>query len=122
MTIMINISRYFHGVHVPMDLKQWCKNQAEEAKKYKWIRGIELGKDPGDTAIVEWVEKYAGVYRKEFKQYLESITNKVSESVHEKMPDIDKEILSQITSIVIEEFTKEWIKECAKDNKHIQEI
>jgi hypothetical protein len=105
-----------------MDLKQWCRNQAEEAKKYKWIKGVELGKDPGDKAIIEWIEKYAKIYRSEYKVCFEQISKKVSEAVKPKLPDIDEEKLRHITDLIIEEFTKQWIKESAIDVKHIEEI
>lgn len=105
-----------------MDLKNWCKNQAEEAKKYKWCKGVELGKDPGEQAIAEWVNKYAYEYRKEYNQCLRNITNIVFMAVQSKVTNVDEPTLRKITELVIEEFTKEWTKEQAQETKHVNEI
>ena len=107
-----------------MNLKSWCKNQAEEAKKHKWIQGVKLGKDPGNGAIVEWVEKFAKNYREEYKKCFENILKKVEKAVKTKLNDksFSDEQLHALTDIIIEEFTKEWIKEAAIDTKHIEEI
>lgn len=105
-----------------MDLKQWCRNQAEEAKRYKWLKGVELGKDPGEKAIIDWVNNYAGLYRKEYKECYDDILNKVTKSIKDKTSEIDEEKLHCLTQLIIEEFIKLWIKECAIENKHIEEI
>jgi hypothetical protein len=105
-----------------MDLKQWCKNQAEQAKKHKWCKGVELGKDPGEQAIIEWVNEHAKAYRKEYNQCLSNISQKVFEAIQPGVVDIDPIKLKLITDLVIEEFTKEWTKEAAIEVKHINEI
>lgn len=105
-----------------MDLKRWCENQAAAAKQHKWCKGIELGKDPGDQAIVEWVNEHAKSYRKEYNQCLASISQKVFEAIRPGVDDIDKTRLKLITDLVIEEFTKQWTKEMATEVKHIDEL
>ncbi len=37
--------------------------EREEIKKYKWIRGEQLGYDPGERAVIEWVNCFADEYR-----------------------------------------------------------
>jgi hypothetical protein len=105
-----------------MDLKSWCKNQADEAKKYKWCKGVELGSDPGEQAVVEWVNTHARTYRKEYNECLSNISLTVFNLVKSKMTTVDEVLLHQITDLVIEEFTKEWTKEASLDIKHIYEI
>jgi len=105
-----------------MDLKKWCANQAEEAKKYKWCKGVELGTDPGEQAVIEWVNTHARAYRKEYNECLSHLCSTVFVMVKSKMPGVDEVLLHQITDLVIEEFTKEWTKEAALENKHIYEI
>lgn len=105
-----------------MDLKTWCSNQAKEAQKYKWCKGVELGKDPGDQAIIDWVNNYAGLYRKEYNQSLSIISGIVFDKVKTKMPEVDEVLLHKISDLVIEEFTKIWITEVAKETKHVNEI
>ncbi len=105
-----------------MDLKSWCKNQADEAKKYKWCKGVELGSDPGEQAVIEWVNIHARSYRKEYNQCLSDLCSKVFDEVKTKMPEIDEVLLHTISDLVIEEFTKMWTKEAAIEIKHIYEI
>jgi hypothetical protein len=104
-----------------MDLKTWCKNQAEQAKIYKWNKGVELGKDPGNDAIVEWVEKYAGDYRKEYKACYDNILKKVENSIKDKASITDEQLHS-MTKLIIDAFIIEWTKQEAMDIKHIEEI
>lgn len=105
-----------------MDLKRWCMAQADEARKHKWIKGEELGKDPGEQAVVEWVNTHAKSYRKEYNQCLANISQKVFEEIQAGFADIDPKRLKLVTDLVIEEFTKEWTKEAAIEVKHINEI
>jgi len=51
-----------------MHLKKYLENQIEEMKKYKWVRGQELGRDQGENAFKEWAQKYASQYRKEYEE------------------------------------------------------
>lgn len=105
-----------------MDFKTWCKTQAEEAKKHKWNKGVELGKDPGEQAIVDWVNKHAESYRVEYNQCMLNISQQVFNKVKNNEYAIDNELLLKITNEVIEEFTKIWVKEVAKETKHVTEI
>lgn len=105
-----------------MDFKNLCKNQVEEIKKYKWLKGVELGKDPGEQAVIEWINEHAKIYRKEYNQCLANISQKVFEAILPGVPDIDPAKIKLITDLVIEEFTKQWTKESAIEVKHINEI
>jgi len=33
--------------------------QCEEMSKHKWIEGLKQGRDPGNTAIIDWIRNYA---------------------------------------------------------------
>lgn len=105
-----------------MDLKRWCAAQAEEAKKYKWCKGVELGIDPGEQAVIEWVNTHARSYRKEYNDCMANICTTVFKIIKDKMPDVEEALLHQITDLVIEEFTKQWTKEASLETKHIYEI
>jgi len=40
------------------------KNQMEEMHKHRWIESEKARKDAGDAAFLDWVTKYAGLFRK----------------------------------------------------------
>lgn len=109
-------------------MKTICKNQIEEAKKHKWIMGQKLGYDPGEKAIIDWVTNYSKKYRDEFNSCFENIINKVVEKYEskfkERFPMMLKSDIHYFASIIVEEFTLEWIKECAMNDgdKHLKEI
>ena len=44
-------------------IRQFVSDQAEEMKRYKWIASEAAGKDLGQDAVMEWVKKYAPLYR-----------------------------------------------------------
>lgn len=45
------------------EFKEYMQDQVEEINKYKWIKGEQLGYDPGVSAIKEWISKYAQIFR-----------------------------------------------------------
>ncbi len=55
----------------------YLQKQRKEMELYKWNKGIELGKDPGQEAVHDWIIKYSKKYRKEFA--LCDIKNALSE-------------------------------------------
>jgi hypothetical protein len=46
--------------------ESFLKAQKEEIDLYKWNLGISKGCDPGQAAIVDWIDKYSQKFRKEF--------------------------------------------------------
>jgi hypothetical protein len=114
------------GRNLPMDLRTWCRNQVEEIKRHKWIEGVKQGKDPGEKAVIEWVQRYAKDYRQEYQECFDAILVKVEAEVKSKLTGkittIDEKELHLIATTIIEQFTKEWIKEAALNIKHIEEI
>jgi hypothetical protein len=111
-----------------MNLKNYLNHQVEEMLKYKWIRGVEMGHDPGEHAIQEWTEKYAKKYRTEYEQTLETIIDEITEKL---MPQFESLICDdpeckakKLIRSIVEEFTKAWAKEKAihPDNRHLDEI
>ena len=110
-----------------MDMKTICRNQVEEAKKHKWIMGEKLGYDPGDKAIEEWVNTYAKKYRDEYNKCYVDIKNKVfckiKERIKEKNGQLTDSDIQDFVSIIIDEFTAIWTKECvSNDTNHLKEI
>lgn len=51
-----------------MDLKEFMRLECEEMKKHKWIESEKNNKDIGKIAYVNWINKYAKLYR----EYIES--------------------------------------------------
>lgn len=109
-----------------MDAKTLFKNQAEEAMKYKWIQSQKAGRDLGEEAVVEWVNKYAKEYRQEYNECFRSMVSIVKEEVdtNEICKNIDPNCLETLTELIIEKFTEKWIIEVAKEkhNKHLEEL
>jgi hypothetical protein len=111
-----------------MDMKTICQNQVEEAKKHKWIMGEKLGKDPGNAAIEEWVNKYAKIYRQEFNACFMSLVQLVSSSlkdkIKEKCPEMKDDDIIILVQMIVEQFTIVWTKECAinESEVHLKEI
>ena len=46
-------------------LKRDLEEQKNEMDKYKWIRSEEVGHDVGKTVYMEWILKFAEIWRKE---------------------------------------------------------
>jgi len=46
------------------EFKKYLEEEREEILKYKWIRSEEEGRDMGEEAISEWIEKFAEKYRR----------------------------------------------------------
>ena len=42
-----------------MTYHQFIQRQLEEIDRHKWIESEKAGRDLGDDAVVQWVEKYA---------------------------------------------------------------
>ena len=109
-----------------MDTKTLFKNQAEEAKKYKWIKSQEAGRDLGERAVIDWVNKYAAKYRQEYNECFRKMVDIVKDEVdtNEVCKDIDPNCLEALTELIIEKFTEKWIIEIAKEDhdKHLEEI
>jgi hypothetical protein len=111
-----------------MDMKTLMRNQIQEALKHKWFKGVEIGRDPGQEAVGEWIDKYAVTYRKEYDEcFAELLTATLEKSlpkVREMIPGCSKEALAETARIILEEFTRIWFLEMAKSNhnNHIEEI
>lgn len=45
------------------EFHKFLQLQAEEMKKYKWIESEKAGHDLGNTAISDWIKKYAKNFR-----------------------------------------------------------
>ncbi len=108
-----------------MDTKRLFMNQAEEAKKYKWIESQKAGRDLGEQAVIDWVQKYAAKYRQEYNECFRNIVKIVKKEVENcELCKNSKIPLEEITELIIEKFTEKWIIEIAKENhnKHLEEI
>lgn len=47
---------------------EFMKAQLHEIDVHKWIMGEHLGRDPGDEAVRDWIDKYAANFRKEWEE------------------------------------------------------
>jgi len=116
------------GGLMSMDLKTYMTNQVRAALEYKWNKGIQMGRDPGPAAVSEWIEKYADKYRKEydkcFEDMVEATFQAVSKRSGEVCPSCSDERLRKMSRLVVEEFTRLWFMEMAKNghSKHVEEI
>jgi len=45
---------------------EFMHDEQEEIKKYKWIESENAGKDVGNKACIEWIERYAKDFRKKW--------------------------------------------------------
>lgn len=50
------------------NFKEYMDDQIEEINKYKWIRGEQLGYDPGQEAVKEWISKYSQIFRENWEE------------------------------------------------------
>ena len=111
-----------------MDMKTLMRNQIREALKHKWFKGIEKGCDPGPEAVNEWINTYAETYRKDYDECFAVLVSSTLEKSYPRLrevcPDFSEEMMSEITKIVLEEFTKIWFLEMTKTNPnyHMEEI
>jgi hypothetical protein len=113
----------------PSNLKTYLENQMLEMLRHKWIKGVHLGKDPGESACREWIEKYAADYRKDFEKFFNEVIdlvvtnckNKVSPEVRSCCTD---EGLKQLALLFVVEFTNLWLMERIKPcpNQHASEV
>ncbi len=107
-----------------MDMKSYCHRQVEEAKKYKWIQSQKAGRDLGDSAINEWVKKFATQFRKDYnEEYTAMVTYVATETIKDLQKNninLDNEVVEKIVKIAIDKFTSKWTVEMAKDSHSIQ--
>jgi hypothetical protein len=100
-----------------MDMKSFCMYQVEEAKKYKWIQSQRAGRDLGEDAIREWVNKFAAQFRKDYNHQYSTMVDIVADDVHKKLHSnglrIDKDNLKAIVKHTIDTFTEKWTIEVA---------
>ncbi|PWB70034.1 hypothetical protein C3F09_09640 [candidate division GN15 bacterium] len=82
----LEVHRYYlseragHDVGIVATVEDWLSNhsakwrqerlqkdladQASEIMKHKWIESEKAGTDLGDTAVLDWVKKHAGQWRR----------------------------------------------------------
>lgn len=111
-----------------MDMKKICQNQSHEIEKYKWIKGQEIRRDPGEEAAREWIAKYAAQYRKEYEEtfnvYVKETMDKTVEEIQKIHPDLSTNEVAVVIRTVIESFTDIWCHDMCmcKNKKHLDEI
>lgn len=114
-----------------MDLKHYLIHQKEEMEKYKWIESQKAGKDLGENALREWVDKYGKKYREayntEYKILVEKVANECKKELKDKLPGVSDEIWNFFMKTVIDKFTEQWTKDLIKEEsgirrKHLEEI
>lgn len=50
------------------DYHRYISDQIEEMQRYKWIESEKAGKDLGEAALLEWVKKYAKLFRESWQK------------------------------------------------------
>ena len=50
------------------ELKDFLKAQMEEIQRHKWIESEKARQDLGDKCILEWIQKYAKIFREEWEK------------------------------------------------------
>lgn len=50
-------------MNIKDNFKEYMQDQVNEINKYKWIKGEQLGHDPGTSAIKDWISKYSQLFR-----------------------------------------------------------
>jgi uncharacterized lipoprotein YddW (UPF0748 family) len=46
------------------DLRLYNSLQLEEIKRHKWIESEKAGRDLGQDAVIDWIERYAESFRR----------------------------------------------------------
>jgi len=114
-----------------MHFKLYLLHQRRAIERYKWLRGQELGYDPGEKAVQEWIEKYAAEYRKEYEevyqQAIKSTSQECIDKLKKKAPEISDELWVFIFEQIIESFTEVWLRDIStcqndKEKKHLEEL
>lgn len=113
------------------NLKQYLLNQKTLCEEYKWFKGIEMGRDPGDAAVKEWIDNYAAKYRKNFEDVYSILVNETAKrcrkDLKDKLPGVSEDLWHFIFERIIAEFTDLWSKEiCLEEDeekkKHLEEM
>lgn len=47
----------------PMDLRGYAEAQCNEMQKHRWLESEKAGRDLGESAYLDWVRKYAKIFR-----------------------------------------------------------
>lgn len=115
-----------------MDLKSYVLHQKDEMLKYKWIRSQQEGRDLGEAALREWIEKYGKQYREAYNEEYQALINKIAaecrKDLEEKLPGVSQELWDYVFKKIIDKFTEQWMKEIAKGESsgkrktHLEEI
>lgn len=106
-----------------MDFKQYVLNQKIEIERFKYIESQKAGKDLGEDAVREWVNKYAAQYRKEYNEVYCCFVNKVVERVKTVLQNPDEQTVKVIVDIFVETWSKELIlNNDPKVKAHLAEI
>ena len=115
-----------------MDLKSYVLHQKDEMLKYKWIKSQQAGKDLGEQALREWIEKYGKEYREaynaEYQELIKKISDDCRKELEKKLPGVSPELWEFVFKTVIDKFTENWTKELAKGESsgkrkaHLEEI
>ena len=49
-----------------IDMKTYIESEKEEMLRYKWIESEKAGRDLGEAALMDWIEKHAASFQKKF--------------------------------------------------------
>ena len=65
-----------------MELNEFIRLQIEEIKKHRWIESEHAGHDLSSEAELDWIHKYAALFR----EHIEKTYGPIKTSPNEPMP------------------------------------
>lgn len=51
-----------------MEFEKYMDHQRHEINRHKWIESEKAGRDLGSEAVLDWIRKYASVFRENWSQ------------------------------------------------------
>ncbi len=49
-----------------MGFKEFLSAEIEEIKRHRWIESEKAGRDLGEVAAIDWVQRYSAAFRQEW--------------------------------------------------------
>jgi len=53
-----------------MTLHEYLEHEMEEIRRHKWIESEKAGRDLGQAAVLDWIERYAGLFHERMRPHL----------------------------------------------------
>jgi len=89
------------------EYEKYLKKQVKKMEDHKWIESEKAGRDLGQCAVTDWIDKYAGKFRKDYAL--------------DDMVDAIKE-LAELADGIKDEQVKQLIKKCKEKVEDAEEL